>query len=85
MGLADSKDACADLRLPSRGVAKAYPIIESTAGDNIIHSGQCPVGMIQMTMQHVLNCTTCCFPDELEDSFDNRQRYRPADAGRGIP
>jgi hypothetical protein len=85
MSLADSKDACADLHLPSRGVAKPHPIIESTAGDNIIHSGQCPVGMIQMTMQHVPNHTICCFPDELEDSLNSMQRNWPADPGCDVP
>jgi hypothetical protein len=77
MSPANSKDAGADLHLPSRGVAKMYPIIKSTAGDNIIHSGQSPIGMIQMTMQHVLNHTICCFPDELEDFLDGM-------AGRGL-
>jgi hypothetical protein len=54
MRRADSKDSVTDLRAPGRSIAKLLPVVKPAACDYVIYRGQCPVGMIQVTMQHAM-------------------------------
>jgi hypothetical protein len=52
MRRADPKDSRANFRAPGRSIAKLLPVIKLATSNYVIYRGQCPVGMIQVTMQH---------------------------------
>lgn len=60
VGFGHSQNSFLDVG-PVRGrIAKLLPVIKPTASDHVVDCGKCPVGMIQMTVQHCDRIIATC-------------------------
>ena len=49
-----TKDSLPDVRAARGSVAKLLPVIQPAASDDIVYCGKCPIGVVQMTVQHAI-------------------------------
>lgn len=52
MRFSNAQDAFSNLDLFCGNVAKLFPVVKPATSDDVVDRGKCPVGVIQVTVQH---------------------------------